>query len=290
MAAETLAGYRVHPIASMFPLIEGSAFDDLVADIRDQGLREPVVVDGDGVLLDGRNRVRACEVAGIKIAETVHDGSDVAAFIVSHNLHRRHLTDSQRAMIAARMANLHHGGARRGEFKSPIGVLNEEPAVTRSAAKDLMQVSEGSLHRAKAIADKAIPEVAEMASQGKVSLDAGMRVASLPSEEQEKFVADVSSGTSVREAAPKPDRRARAGDAPLTRPQPPKFGGNRKKHAAVIESMSISLSGLAMVADELTELDSTVTAEEAARLAGDLSISIRSLNRLKQALTRKVTP
>lgn len=284
---EEIAGYRVHPIASMFPLIEGRAFDDLVEDIREHGLREPVVVDDDGVLLDGRNRVRACEAAGVEIVEDVHGGSDVAGFIVSHNLHRRHLTDAQRALIAARMANLPNGYR-----PSPIGE-GAEPAVTRSTAKDLMQVSEGSLHRAKVITDKAIPEVADMAGQGQVSLDAGMRVAQLPPHEQEQFVADVAAGKSVREAAPQKERREPkpkpADDSRLSRPQPPKYGGNRKKHAAVIDSIAVSLSGLAMAADDITDLDASVTSEEAARLADDLSKSIRSLNRIKQNLYRKAT-
>ena len=293
-AAEEIAGYRVHPIASMFPLIEGRAFDDLVEDIREHGLREPVVVDDDGVLLDGRNRVRACEAAGVEITEDVHGGSDVAGFIVSHNLHRRHLTDAQRALIAARMANLQRGDFNQGgRVGTPIGGPDPEPAVTRSTAKDLMQVSEGSLHRAKVITDKAIPEVADMAGQGQVSLDAGMRVAQLPPHEQERFVADVAAGRSVREAAPKQERREPkpkpAGDSRLSRPQPPKYGGNRKKHAAVIDSIAVSLSGLAMAADDITDLDASVTSEEAARLADDLSKSIRSLNRIKQNLHRKAT-
>ena len=70
----------------------------------------------------------------------------------------------------------------------------------------------------------------------------------------------------------------------------PSPGGGRRRHAAVIEAMNVTLSGAAMAADEITELDNTVTAEKAARLADDLSTSIRSLNRLKQQLdTRKVT-
>lgn len=76
----------------------------------------------------------------------------------------------------------------------------------------------------------------------------------------------------------------------LTRPQPPKYGGSRKKHAAVIASMNTTLAGLAAVADEIGAFDSSINTEEAARLADDLSDSIRSLNRLKQNLYRKATP
>ena len=53
-----------HPLAELFPLIEGPAFKDLVADIKANGLLHPLT-ECDGMLLDGRNRLRACEEAGV---------------------------------------------------------------------------------------------------------------------------------------------------------------------------------------------------------------------------------
>ena len=79
--------YPVHP-AAVFPIMSGREFDELVEDVRVNGLREPVVVSGDQ-LGDGRNRVRARAAAGV-VRESER-GTDVAARVMSVNVHQRHL-------------------------------------------------------------------------------------------------------------------------------------------------------------------------------------------------------
>ena len=60
------ATMEAHPIANLFPLIEGAEFDELVEDIRQNGLRTPILLHADGRILDGRNRLRACLRAGVE--------------------------------------------------------------------------------------------------------------------------------------------------------------------------------------------------------------------------------
>src|SRR5216684_2335883 len=109
---EREAALGFHPAADLLPLLEGAEFDWLVADIRAHGLHDPITLL-DGAILDGRNRYRACRAAGVeprfKEWTPRHEGDRPLAFVLSRNLIRRHLDESQRSMVAARAANLGAG-------------------------------------------------------------------------------------------------------------------------------------------------------------------------------------
>jgi hypothetical protein len=91
-----------HPDASLFPMMPPDELDALAEDIKKHGQREPIYVH-QGMVLDGRNRLKACRIAGVEpdFREWNGHGSPVD-FVVSMNLHRRHLTSEQkRAVITA---------------------------------------------------------------------------------------------------------------------------------------------------------------------------------------------
>jgi hypothetical protein len=98
MSSEESPGRDDHDIAAIFPLIEGAELQNLAEDIKQHGLLEPVVLY-EGKILDGRNRSRACQLAGVKPRYEEFRGTpeEAIARVWSLNFERRHLTSSQRA-------------------------------------------------------------------------------------------------------------------------------------------------------------------------------------------------
>src|SRR5215470_7242283 len=98
---------RFHPLADIFPLMEGEEFDALAADIKAHGLQQPIVTY-EGMILDGRNRYRACLAAGV---QPEFDDIDAficiapAAYVVSANIHRRHLTAEKKRELMVKCAD-----------------------------------------------------------------------------------------------------------------------------------------------------------------------------------------
>jgi hypothetical protein len=89
---------EVHPFADLFPLGD---VDDLAERIKANGLLDAILIDERGVLIDGRTRLAACEIAGIEPRFEQINGADPDALIADKNMGRRDLTKGQRAMIGA---------------------------------------------------------------------------------------------------------------------------------------------------------------------------------------------
>jgi hypothetical protein len=88
----------VHPLADLFPMVTED-LPALAADIKANGLRHPLAVTPDGVLIDGRRRRAACEIAGVEPDFVIVD-EDAADLILSENVFRRHMTKGQIAILA----------------------------------------------------------------------------------------------------------------------------------------------------------------------------------------------
>lgn len=189
---------KSHEYADLFPMMATADIARLAEDIRENGQANPIVTY-EGKILDGRNRYQACTMVGVDPQFTEYDGAEPLAFVVSHNLHRRHLSESQRGMVGAKLANLQKGGA--GGFKTDSAIALSPP-VTQAQAAEMLNISRDTIKRSKAVLKNGIPELQDMQMSGEVSAKAACQVAKLPEEEQRKAVLGGVAG--VKAAAKKP--------------------------------------------------------------------------------------
>jgi len=161
-----------HPVCSIFPLMPEEQLAALAADIREHGLREPIVVAGNAIL-DGRNRWLACQKSAREpwTVEWDRHGS-LLDFVLSVNLHRRHLSTSQRAMVAGRIATMKSGertDLQSNDIRSSPGTISVDGAAV------LMAVSKPSVFRAKAVLEGGTPDEIHAVEEGRATVNSIVR-------------------------------------------------------------------------------------------------------------------
>jgi ParB-like chromosome segregation protein Spo0J len=192
-----------HPVADLFPMMSDECFQNLKADILAHGQREDITV-WKGQLVDGRHRLRACAELGIEpqIAELM-DETDPVAWAISHNLHRRHLSPSQLAMVADKVRGIYDKeGKEKRKRKPKDSVVANLPQQTtekksRDKAAEAVGVSGKLADAAKKVRSKGTEELQQAVESGEVSVTAAALVADLPQEKQ----AEIVSREDVKQAA-----------------------------------------------------------------------------------------
>jgi hypothetical protein len=183
---ETENEMKFHELANVFPLMEGAEFAELVASVRARGQMEAIVIF-EGQILDGRNRARACQAAGLERVESEEfEGTFAQAreFVISANITRRHLDPSQRAMIAAKLATIGHGGDRRSDQAANL------PVETQAEAAERLNVSERSVRDARKVLDKGAPELVAAVERREVPVSRAAKIAELPKAEQPRRMSE----------------------------------------------------------------------------------------------------
>lgn len=255
---------RVHPAAALFPMLSGDELQALAADIAANGLRNPIV-RYEGAILDGRNRLAACAIAGVEPGYVEYEGDSPTAYVVSANLQRRHLSTSQRAAIAAEVLPLFEAEARRrqlaalrqGDTVPVVENLPQREGKARDEAGRLLDVSGRSVSEAKAIREAA-PEVFERVKAGDLSVNLAAQVAELP-EEDRQAVAE----------APREEVREVARDA-VRKAHVSYNGGNCEWYtpAEIVEAARAVLGGIDLdpasteAANEVVQATTYYTAEQ----------------------------
>jgi hypothetical protein len=176
-----------HPLANIFPLMNDADFMALRDDIAAQGLLEPLWLY-DGQILDGRNRYKACKALGIQPQVRTYHGTDPLGFVLSMNLVRRHLNESQRALVAADVATMRQG--ERTDLE-PSANLQK---VSQTKASELFNISARSVSDAKRVKSEAQPEVVKAVRDGHLAISAAAKLSQEPVPVQRQVAAKVVSG------------------------------------------------------------------------------------------------
>tara|TARA_R110000868_G_scaffold59271_3_gene181966 strand:- start:7517 stop:8338 length:822 start_codon:yes stop_codon:yes gene_type:complete len=188
---------KSHEYADLFPMMPEMDLMRLAEDIKEKGMSDPIITL-EGAILDGRNRFKACEINNITPQFKEYNGDDPLGFVVSHNLHRRHMNESQRGMVGAKLANLQKGGA--GGFKTDSAIALSPP-VSQKQAAEMLNIGVDSIKRSKQVLKDGIPELESMQMSGEISASSAALVSQLPKEEQRKAVSGGVAG--VKDAAKK---------------------------------------------------------------------------------------
>ena len=215
----------IHPAASIFPMLSDAELNVLAEDIKTNGLHEEIVTFK-GQVIDGRNRLEGCRRAGLPPRYREWDGEgSLVGWILSANLHRRHLTNQQRAMVAARAKEQFEAEAQDRKIAniaknkgSVDGLDRGHRSEGRSSEKAaiVLNVSRAAVEKAVRVQEQGDEMLKDAVMTGKVSLDAAAAVAVLPKAEQRKLV----TAGKVKEAAKKLRKAKVAKKAPkLAQPE-----------------------------------------------------------------------
>lgn len=188
-----MSDLEVHPVADLFPMLADDELAELAADIKARGQLQPIVLDADGRIIDGRNRLAACELAGVEPEFSTYDGDDPGGYALAVNIARRHLTKGQQAMVAAKAGR----------------VLKQN--TVRAAAAD-QKVSAARLSYAGTVLEFAT-ELADAVITGAMGLDKAYEVA-----RERKTAADSTEAQLARLRAEDPELADKVVEGELTLP------------------------------------------------------------------------
>lgn len=172
---------KPHEYAALFPMMPDAEIQSLAKDIKENGQHEPIITLN-GEILDGRNRYAACELAEISPWLKAYQGDDPLSFVIGHNLHRRHLNESQRAMVAVKLATMKKG------HRSDLPPIGGRLVVGQEDAAKMMNVGTTTVTRASAVRKNGIPELQAAVERGDVSVSAAEVVARLHPDNQREAI------------------------------------------------------------------------------------------------------
>jgi hypothetical protein len=152
--------YEQHEIGKCYPPLSSDARNKLRANLQGGGPKSAVCLF-EGKILDGWHQYLICREDGLACAFEEVNPADPTAFVVQRNEGRRHLTDDQRAMIAAELAEIKRKSPWRPEKVSnskPFSPKHKTPELVEAAVQQKVSISKVSRARRAKTIDPACAE------------------------------------------------------------------------------------------------------------------------------------
>ena len=187
---------QFHPAANIFRMLGGEDFESLIEDVRKNGLREPIKLL-DEKIIDGRNRYRACLMAGVEAIFQTITTDDPAGFVMSLNLHRRHDSLGEKALCAARAKEYYEREAKERQRlsegagnKGPVNLPDLSKGDARDKAGEAFNVSGKTVDHGTTVIMKGVPELVDAVESKKVSVSKAASIAQESPDKQKEILAD----------------------------------------------------------------------------------------------------
>ncbi len=175
----------IHPFADMFPMLPESEHVELRESIRANGLRNAIVTTPDGLVIDGRNRWKACKELGLDPDIEVYEGDDIAEYVIDCNSTRRHMSTGARAMATA-LVLAADGRRKDGKWDNPGGRGKKGDGIPSGLSRNTWREA---MAQAGVVIDT-LPELAAQVVNGDLSLDAAYRRAEAKRAEEREQLAE----------------------------------------------------------------------------------------------------
>jgi N6-adenosine-specific RNA methylase IME4 len=160
-----------HSLAALIPMMSESEYGALVIDIRNRGQIEPIVLY-EGKVIDGRHRNRACRELGVNPSTVVYTGDDPVGHVVALNVHRRHLSASQKAVVALEVERAYAAETKVGrprKLSQDCENIGSPPIHAAKKAAAAVGVSARYIIDAKAI-ERDAPDLLPRIASGELTL------------------------------------------------------------------------------------------------------------------------
>ena len=187
--------HSFHPACLLFPRLNDEDLQALADDIRQNGLLNPIVTL-DGQILDGRNRLAACKIANVKPRFVEWDGEgSPLSWVVAINLMRRHLTPSQRAVVAFDLLPMLEADAKErqrkslGRGKKVASELATPSGKASQFAARITKTNSAYVEKVKAI-NKRAPEIIPAIKLGRMTLGEAGRLAMVDVDRRKQILAE----------------------------------------------------------------------------------------------------